>query len=181
MDKLTNYLVHATLCPGVCLSHNEICKDCESRTAEACARDLEAKILALYTEQQNREKTHQLTLTGYVSNVMRDLGVPANVKGFNLLRTALVMVVHDESVVHNMMTNLYPQLAQAYNTTAARAERNVRHAIESAWNRSDPETQQRYFGNTVSWHKGKPTNGEFISIVADKIRFDVQMGVCSDA
>ena len=181
MDKLTNYLVHAALCPGVCLAHSEICKDCESRTEEACARDLNAKILALYTEQKSREKTNQLNLMGYVTNVMRELGVPANVKGFNLLRTAVIMVVRDESIVHNMMTNLYPQLAKAYNTTIYRAERNVRHAIESAWNRSDPDTQHKYFGNTVSWNKGKPTNSEFISIVADKIRFDMQMGVCSDA
>lgn len=181
MDKLTTYLVHATLCPGVCLEHSEICKDCESREATACARDLKEKLLASYIEQRNRDQIDQLTLTGHVTNVLRELGVPANIKGFQLLRTALVWAVRKESIVYNMMSELYPQLAAAYNTTASRAERNVRHAIESAWNRSDPDTQYKYFGNTVSYNKDKPTNGEFISIVADKIRFDMQMGVCFDA
>jgi len=107
-----------------------------------------------------------------VTDVIHEVGVPAHIKGYQYVREAIVIAVQDIEVINAVTKVLYPEVAKRYNTTPSRVERAVRHAIEVAWDRGDLETLQRYFGYTVSNIKGKPTNSEFIAMIADKIRLE---------
>ena len=104
-----------------------------------------------------------------VTQVIHQIGVPAHIKGYQYLREAIIMTVEDMDVINAVTKVLYPEVAQKFNTTASRVERAIRHAIEVAWDRGDLETLQKYFGYTVSNAKGKPTNSEFIAMIADRI------------
>ena len=105
-----------------------------------------------------------------VTAVIHEVGVPAHIKGYQYVREAIVIAVLDMDVINAVTNVLYPEVARRYSTTPSRVERAVRHAIEVAWDRGDLETLQRYFGYTVSNTKGKPTNSEFIAMIADRIR-----------
>ncbi|MBQ9458345.1 MAG: sporulation transcription factor Spo0A [Oscillospiraceae bacterium] len=107
-----------------------------------------------------------------VTDVIHEVGVPAHIKGYQYVREAIILAVQDMGVINAVTKILYPEVAKRYNTTPSRVERAVRHAIEVAWDRGDLETLQRYFGYTVSNTKGKPTNSEFIAMIADKIRLE---------
>ena len=104
-----------------------------------------------------------------VFDLLREIGVPAHVLGYQYIREAIKLAVQDKTLTHSMMNGLYPATAEKFGTTARRAERNIRHAVEVAWDRGDMDTLQKYFGYTVSPVKGKPTNGEFIATLADHI------------
>lgn len=105
-----------------------------------------------------------------VTAVIHEVGVPAHIKGYQYVREAIVIAVQDMDVINAVTKVLYPEVARRYSTTPSRVERAVCHAIEVAWDRGDLETLQRYFGYTVSNTKGKPTNSEFIAMIADRIR-----------
>ena len=105
-----------------------------------------------------------------VTAVIHEVGVPAHIKGYQYVREAIVIAVQDMDVINAVTKVLYPEVARRYSTTPSRVERAVRHTIEVAWDRGDLETLQRYFGYTVSNTKGKPTNSEFIAMIADRIR-----------
>ena len=109
-------------------------------------------------------------LEGIVTAMIHEIGVPAHIKGYQYLREAIMIAVGDMDVINAVTKVLYPEVARRYSTTPSRVERAVRHAIEVAWDRGDLETLQRYFGYTVSNTKGKPTNSEFIAMIADRIR-----------
>jgi len=108
-----------------------------------------------------------------VTNIFHEVGVPAHIKGYQYLRSAIIMAVDDTSTINSITKILYPTVAKDFHTTASRVERAIRHAIEVAWDRGDVEVLNRFFGYTVSNTKGKPTNGEFISMIADKIRLEM--------
>ena len=110
------------------------------------------------------------TLEAEVTAILHEVGVPAHIKGYQYVREAIVIAVQDMDVINAVTKVLYPEVARRYSTTPSRVERAVRHAIEVAWDRGDLETLQRYFGYTVSNTKGKPTNSEFIAMIADRIR-----------
>ena len=103
-----------------------------------------------------------------VTAIIHDIGVPAHIKGYQYLREAIGLAVADMDVINAVTKVLYPAVAKKYGTTASRVERAIRHAIEVAWDRGDLETLQKYFGYTVSNAKGKPTNSEFIAMIADR-------------
>lgn len=105
-----------------------------------------------------------------ITNVMRRIGVPAHIKGYQYIRTGIIMAVHDIAVLNYITKLLYPTIAKQYNTTATSVERAIRHAIEVAWSRGDTEVLQEIFGCTISSERGKPTNSEFIAQIADKYR-----------
>ena len=105
----------------------------------------------------------------YVTNIMHNIGVPAHIKGYYFLRKAIIMAIEDISVVNSITKVLYPAVAKCYKTTPSRVERAMRHAIEVAWDRGDVEVLNTFFGYTISNLKGKPTNSEFISMIADHI------------
>ena len=105
-----------------------------------------------------------------ITNIIHEIGVPAHIKGYMYLREAITMVVNDIELLSAVTMELYPSIARKYNTTASRVERAIRHAIEVAWGRGQVETINKLFGYTIHNDKGKPTNSEFIAMVADKLR-----------
>lgn len=121
-------------------------------------------------DEEEEDELH--ALQRQVTAVIHEVGVPAHIKGYQYVREAIVIAVQDMEVINAVTKVLYPEVAKRYNTTPSRVERAVRHAIEVAWDRGDLETLQSYFGYTVSNTKGKPTNSEFIAMIADKIRLE---------
>lgn len=105
-----------------------------------------------------------------VTEIIHEIGVPAHVKGYQYLRAAIIMAVEDRSVVDAITKQLYPDVAKAFKTTASRVERAIRHAVELAWDRGNVDTLNSYFGYTISGSKGKPTNSEFIAMIADRLQ-----------
>ena len=106
-------------------------------------------------------------LEATVTEVIHEIGVPAHIKGYQYLREAIIITIRDMDVINAVTKVLYPAVAKKFNTTPSRVERAIRHAIEVAWDRGDIETLQKFFGYTVSNIKGKPTNSEFIAMIAD--------------
>lgn len=107
-----------------------------------------------------------------VTELIHIIGVPAHIKGYHFLRDAIVMAVHNMDIVNSITKLLYPAIAFNYKTTPSRVERAIRHAIEVAWSRGSVDTLNDLFGNTINAGKGKPTNSEFIAMIADKLRLD---------
>ena len=109
-----------------------------------------------------------------VTGIIHEIGVPAHIKGYQYLREAIIIAVGDMDVINAITKVLYPQVAKTFQTTPSRVERAIRHAIEVAWDRGDLDTLQRFFGYTVSNTKGKPTNSEFIALIADKLQLQLK-------
>lgn len=105
-----------------------------------------------------------------VTRIIHQIGVPAHIKGYQYLRTAIMMTVSDSDVINSVTKVLYPSVAKYYKTTSSRVERAIRHAIEVAWDRGDVDTLNSYFGYTIQTSRGKPTNSEFIAMIADNLR-----------
>lgn len=117
---------------------------------------------------------NQENLEALVTNIIHEVGVPAHIKGYQYLREAIIMVVNDIDVINQITKSLYPKIAMKFNTTPSRVERAIRHAIEVAWGRGDQKTVENIFGYTISAAKGKPTNSEFIAMIADKLRLELK-------
>lgn len=107
------------------------------------------------------------SLEAVVTDIIHEIGVPAHIKGYQYLREAIILTINDMDVINSVTKVLYPAVAKKFGTTPSRVERAIRHAIEVAWDRGDLETLQKFFGYTVSNIKGKPTNSEFIAMIAD--------------
>ena len=122
------------------------------------------------------EEESPVALERLVTSIIHEVGVPAHIKGYQYLREAIMMAVEDIESVSAITKVLYPSIAKKFKTTSSRVERAIRHAIEVAWDRGDIETLQNYFGYTVSGVKGKPTNSEFISMIADRLRLQMRFG-----
>ncbi len=114
------------------------------------------------------------SIEAMVTSIIHEIGVPAHIKGYQYLREAIIIAVNDMDVINAITKVLYPQVAKAFQTTPSRVERAIRHAIEVAWDRGDLDTLQRFFGYTVSNTKGKPTNSEFIALIADKLQLQLK-------
>jgi len=111
-------------------------------------------------------------LEASITNIIHEIGVPAHIKGYQYLREAITMVYHDVELLGSITKVLYPDIGKAFNTTASRVERAIRHAIEVAWSRGNIDSISSLFGYTVSVSKAKPTNSEFIAMVADRLRLE---------
>jgi len=109
------------------------------------------------------------SLESVVTGVIHEIGVPAHIKGYKYLREAIMLTVCDMEIINAVTKVLYPEVAKKFGTTPSRVERAIRHAIEVAWDRGDLEVLQKFFGYTVSNIKGKPTNSEFIAMIADRL------------
>ncbi|MFD3157379.1 sporulation transcription factor Spo0A [Haloimpatiens sp. FM7330] len=120
-------------------------------------------------ETMVQESRHE-DLETQITNIIHEIGVPAHIKGYMYLREAIIMVINDIELLSAVTKELYPSIAKKYNTTSSRVERAIRHAIEVAWSRGQVETINKLFGYTIHNDKGKPTNSEFIAMVADKLR-----------
>ena len=122
----------------------------------------------LYSETGTRPPVRDLEKD--VTDMIHEIGVPAHIKGYQYLREAIMMSVQDVEMLNSITKILYPTIAKKFQTTSSRVERAIRHAIEVAWNRGKMETLDAMFGYTINTGKGKPTNSEFIALIADKIR-----------
>ncbi len=133
-------------------------------------KDSKQQYIDLPKDKAKREEN----LEALVTNIIHEVGVPAHIKGYQYLREAIMMVVNDIEVINQITKSLYPQIAYKFNTTPSRVERAIRHAIEVAWGRGQQEAVERIFGYTISASKGKPTNSEFIAMIADKLRLELK-------
>ena len=120
----------------------------------------------------DKEAYMEQNLETDVTQMLHEIGIPAHIKGYQYLRDAIIMSVQDSEMLSSVTKILYPTIAKKHQTTASRVERAIRHAIEVAWSRGKMETINALFGYTVSGGKGKPTNSEFVALIADKIRLD---------
>ena len=115
-----------------------------------------------------------INVEAMVTSIIHEIGVPAHIKGYQYMREAIMIAVQDMDAINSITKVLYPRVAKTFQTTSSRVERAIRHAIEVAWDRGDIETLQRFFGYTVSNAKGKPTNSEFIALIADKLQLQIK-------
>lgn len=115
-----------------------------------------------------------MDLETLVTEFIHELGVPAHIKGYQYIRSAIMMVVENMELLNYITKQLYPAIAKKYGTTSSRVERAIRHSIEVAWTRGKPQTMDEIFGYTIDTGKGKPTNSEFIAMVADRIRLRIK-------
>lgn len=111
-----------------------------------------------------------------ISDIMRQIGVPAHIKGYQYLRTAIDLCINDSEMLESVTKLLYPTVAKMYSTTSSRVERAIRHAIEVAWDRGDVDVLSSYFGYTIQSDRGKPTNSEFIAMISDRIKLSMTNG-----
>ena len=121
---------------------------------------------------ENKGDYFERNLEADVTNIIHEIGVPAHIKGYQYLRDAIILSVNDMEMLNSITKILYPTIAKKHQTTPSRVERAIRHAIEVAWSRGKMDTIDELFGYTVSTGKGKPTNSEFIALIADKIRLE---------
>ncbi|MEN1970143.1 sporulation transcription factor Spo0A [Lentibacillus sp. N15] len=127
-----------------------------------------------HTKQKkfNKKEQKKKDLEASITNIIHEIGVPAHIKGYMYLREAITMVYNDIELLGSITKVLYPDIAKKFNTTASRVERAIRHAIEVAWSRGNIESISALFGYTVNISKAKPTNSEFIAMVADRLRLE---------
>jgi len=116
----------------------------------------------------------EVDLEVMVTEIIHQIGVPAHIKGYHYLRTAIIMSIEDTEMINSVTKRLYPAIAKQHATTSSRVERAIRHAIEVAWDRGDVDTLNSYFGYTIHNLRGKPTNSEFIAMISDKVRLNLK-------
>ena len=134
-------------------------------------------IVTLYNKGKVRNKLAHFDNYGIelkVTEILHDIGVPAHIKGYNYLRDSIIMSIERPDIINAVTKQLYPGVAKKYETTSSRVERAIRHAIEVAWDRGDVDVLNSYFGYTIHNDRGKPTNSEFIAMIADKLRLQIK-------
>ncbi len=145
--------------------HNQVRRACGEFTIRAFDGRREEGV---HMRMEKREHN----LESDVTNIIHEIGVPAHIKGYQYLRDAIMMSVDDTEMLNSITKQLYPSIAKRHKTTPSRVERAIRHAIEVAWSRGKMDTIDELFGYTVNGGKGKPTNSEFVALIADKIRLE---------
>ena len=167
---MTEYVAQMTTNLGV---QYVVMKPCDPETVAARAGEM---FEASRTRKPVKApvKRQEINVEAMVTSIIHEIGVPAHIKGYQYLREAIMIAVDDMEVINAITKVLYPQVAKTFSTTPSRVERAIRHAIEVAWDRGDLETLQRFFGYTVSNTKGKPTNSEFIALIADKLQLQIK-------
>ena len=129
----------------------------------------ECRSLGVDCHDLSGDTVREAELEAVVTDIIHEIGVPAHIKGYQYLREAIILTINDMDMINAVTKVLYPEVARKFNTTPSRVERAIRHAIEVAWDRGDIEVLQKFFGYTVSNIKGKPTNSEFIAMIADHL------------
>ncbi|MBE6793921.1 MAG: sporulation transcription factor Spo0A [Ruminococcaceae bacterium] len=134
-------------------------------------------LLRLRSAQDNVISTLPLSQNSIevkVTEILHQIGVPAHIKGYHYLRDSIIMSIEQPEIINAVTKQLYPAVAKKYETTSSRVERAIRHAIEVAWDRGDVDILNSYFGYTIHISRGKPTNSEFIAMIADKLRLQLK-------
>ena len=147
------------------IRHQSIISTIKRIHSESCTQLLIGK---------NRGKEETVDVETLVTEMIHEIGIPAHIKGYQYLRHSIMMVMENLDVINSITKKLYPTVAEDFHTTSSRVERAIRHAIEVAWDRGDTETLNSIFGYTIATSKGKPTNSEFIAMVADKLRLKIK-------
>ena len=140
-------------------------------TGNYISREIKPQFIEMAPESKKNEEN----LEALVTNIIHEVGVPAHIKGYQYLREAIMMVINDIDIINQITKQLYPEIAHKFQTTPSRVERAIRHAIEVAWGRGEQSAVESIFGYTVSAAKGKPTNSEFIAMIADKLRLELKI------
>ncbi len=145
------------------------------------AGEMAERILTLCGDQpaadsrRERGPENRSSLEMQVTEIIHQIGVPAHIKGYQYLRDAILMAIEDDQIINAVTKRLYPAVAKKHGTTSSRVERAIRHAIEVAWDRGDVDVLNAYFGYTIHNSRGKPTNSEFIAMIADKFRLQLKI------
>lgn len=152
----------------------------KSDTVPVSATSSHSVILSTNSNNSMGMKAQRTVVTPHgleteVTSVIHEIGIPAHIKGYQYLRDAIIMAINDMDILNSITKQLYPSIAKNYNTTPSRVERAIRHAIEVAWSRGKMDTIDKLFGYTVNNGKGKPTNSEFIALIADRLRLELQV------
>ena len=121
------------------------------------------------------QATEAFDIETQVTQIIHQIGIPAHIKGYQYLRSAIIMTINDNEIINSVTKVLYPSVAKKYSTTTSRVERAIRHAIEVAWDRGDVDTLNHFFGYTIQNNRGKPTNSEFIAMIADNLRLKYKL------
>lgn len=157
-------------------AHYYIMKPFDYETVLSQIKSTHLDMISSQTKQKsttmNMRNVKEEDLEGRVTNMIHEIGIPAHIKGYHYLRDSIIMAVEDMDVLNAITKILYPTVAKKHQTTSSRVERAIRHAIEVAWNRGKIDILDELFGYTISHGKGKPTNSEFIALVADTIRLE---------
>lgn len=177
--KMFTMMLRLALCPGNSCN-DDVCQMCPHRSSPNCEKALRAEATEMLMQTQDlvnapsQPQTQAVDLMARVTGVIHEIGVPAHIKGYQYLRSAIITAVGKPSIINSVTKELYPIIAKEYHTTPSRVERAIRHAIEVAWDRGDLDTLQHWFGSTISISKGKPTNSEFIALVTDKLLLELR-------
>ncbi len=161
------------------ISHRKVLEDAFVSGVSSCVlKPFDYEVLAEKIRQVCQERNFRMEddfdLEAHVTRIIHQVGIPAHIKGYQYLRCAIMMVVRDNRIIGEVTKTLYPSVAQEFNTTSSRVERAIRHAIEVAWDRGDVDMLNSFFGYTVQNSKGKPTNSEFIAMIADNLRLKMR-------
>ncbi len=151
---------------------NDALMDCIHMLSGTSVQPIQPSATMPLAERQGMSD-HNLEV--YVTNTIHSVGVPANIKGYQYIRDAIIMSIHDTELINAVTKQLYPKVAEKHQTSASRVERAIRHAIEVACMRGNEEVLYQLFGYTVNNTKGKPTNSEFIAMIADKLRLELKV------
>ena len=160
----------AELCLVKPLNQSNLLEYAESMLKNRNLRSEENK-----SELVAQQKEDAPDIEAQVTRIIHQIGVPAHIKGYQYLRTAILLTVKDSDIINSVTKILYPSVAKKYQTTTSRVERAIRHAIEVAWDRGDVDTLNSYFGYTIQNNRGKPTNSEFIAMIADNLRLKYKL------
>ncbi len=142
---------------------------------ESMLKNRNQKPEAIQAQEKSEVTDNTPDIEAQVTRIIHQIGVPAHIKGYQYLRTAILLTVKDSDIINSVTKVLYPSVAKKYQTTTSRVERAIRHAIEVAWDRGDVDTLNSYFGYTIQNNRGKPTNSEFIAMIADNLRLKYKL------
>ena len=136
---------------------------------------LEGHIISIMNSKETKLTIGDKEIKQAITSLLHSLGIPSHIKGYNYIRDSIDLMYNNPELIGAITKELYPEIANKYETTASRVERAIRHAIEVSWNRGDYEVMESLFGNSVDYDRAKPTNSEFIATLADKLRIDANL------
>ncbi len=136
---------------------------------------LESHIKSIVKSKSNKLTVSDKDLKQAITSLLHSLGIPSHIKGYLYIRDSIDLMYNNPSMIGAITKELYPEIAERYDTTSSRVERAIRHAIEVSWNRGDYDVMESLFGNSVDYDRAKPTNSEFIATLADKLRIDANL------
>ncbi|MBR2712420.1 MAG: sporulation transcription factor Spo0A [Bacilli bacterium] len=137
-------------------------------------KELESKIMSVLEPMSEKTMVNN-NLKIKLTKLLHELGVPSHIKGYEYIREGIILLYNDPSIIGGITKELYPEIADKFNTSVSRVERAIRHAIEVSWNRGDIDLMEEVFGHSVDYDKAKPTNSEFIVTIADKLKLECQL------